>query len=372
MGAVMDAGDGVLAYPGGRTRPQARSVGFFEYWPDWVFYTPVVLAWAWLGLRYRGLTLMTAANPRIPTGGLCGESKSGILDQIGGAARGFVAPYATVRLEGPAATVLARAEAARVAAGLDYPVVVKPDIGCNGTGVRVARDRAALAAALPLYPAGIDLVIQKLIADPGEAGLFYIRLPGEASGRLTSVTLKYPPMVVGDGRSTLQALILADPRTRAQPRLYMRQVADRLTEVPASGETVQLVFVGNHCKGSTFIDGRDHVTPELTARIDEIARSMPEFYFGRFDVRYGNLAELRQGRGFSIIEVNGAGSEATHIWDPGTTLREAYRAQFHHYASAFRIGAANRALGAKPTPLGELLRAWGTQRRLMGLYPGHD
>ncbi len=368
----MESPDAVLAYPGARAQRAARAVGWFEYWPDWLFYTPVVLHWAWLGLRHRGLTLMTAANPAIPTGGLCGESKSAILDQIGAGHRRFIAPYVTLALRGTADQLLARAGAALAEAGIAYPIVVKPDIGCNGTGVRVARDDAALAAALPLYPAGTTLVLQRLIADPGEAGLFYIREPGEAAGRITSVTLKYPPMVVGDGRSSLQQLILADPRTGAQPRLYMRHMESRLHEVPASGEAVQLVFVGNHCKGSTFIDGRDHITAELTARIDAIARSMPDFHFGRFDVRYASLAELRQGRGFSIIEVNGAGSEATHIWDPATTLAEAYRTQFHHYASAYRIGAANRARGARATPVRELLQHWRTQRRLMRAYPSND
>ena len=368
----MDAPDAVLAYPGKRTPRAARAVGWFEYAPDWLFYPPVVLHWAWLGLRHRGLTLMTAANPAIPTGGLCGESKAAILDQISGESRRFIAPYVTLKLDGPTDGLLARAESAIATAGLAYPLVVKPDIGCNGTGVRLAQNATALAASLPLYPAGTDIVLQKLIADPGEAGLFYIRQPGQPAGRLTSATLKYPPMVVGDGRATLRQLILADPRTSARPRLYFRHMESRLDQVPASGEAVQLVFVGNHCKGSTFIDGRDHLTPELTARIDAIAKSMPEFHFGRFDVRYASLAELRQGRGFSIIEVNGAGSEATHIWDPGTSLAEAYRTQFHHYASAFRIGAANRARGARPTPVRELLHHWRNQRRLMRLYPEND
>ena len=86
-------------------------------------------------------------------------------------------------------------------------------------------------------------------------------------------------MVVGDGRSTLRSLILADERARLVPHLYLERLHDRLDTVPAQGETVQLVFVGNHCKGSIFRDGGDLVTPALTEAIERLARAMPEFLF---------------------------------------------------------------------------------------------
>ncbi len=354
-------------------RPRAApAVSFFEYWPGWLFYTPVVLHWLVLGVRHGGFTLPTAANPRISTGGLCGETKTSILDGIGAEQRAWVAPYVAVTTMEDAHAATARAQAALAAAGLGFPLVAKPDIGCNGTGVRVVRDAAELARTFAAFPAGVDLVLQQMVADPGEAGLFYVRLPGEAHGRITSITLKSPPIVVGDGRSTLRALILDDPRYGAQPQIYFRRQASRLDQVPAAGEQVQLVFVGNHCKGSTFTDGRAYITPELTARVDAIARSIPDFSFGRFDVRYASLHELRQGTGFKIIEINGVGSEATHIWDPRTRLVDAYRAQFFHYGAAFKIGAANRAAGVRPTAPLALFRRWRAQRRLMRSYPAND
>ncbi|MEO8715091.1 MAG: D-alanine--D-alanine ligase, partial [Acetobacteraceae bacterium] len=93
---------------------------------------------------------------------------------------------------------------------------------------------------------------------------------------------------------------------------------------------------------------------------------------GRIDVRFDSLAALRRGEGLRIIEVNGAGSEATHVWDPATSLWQAWRAQFLHYGLAYQIGAANRARGARPTPIRELARLWRVQRRLMAAYPAHD
>ena len=75
-----------VAVPAHRT-VQDRPLSFFEFWPDWAFYLPVVAHWLALGVRYGGFTLPTAANPTITTGGVCGESKIEILDQVTGPAR---------------------------------------------------------------------------------------------------------------------------------------------------------------------------------------------------------------------------------------------------------------------------------------------
>ncbi|GAB0117454.1 ATP-grasp domain-containing protein [Acidisoma sp. 7E03] len=353
-------------------RPE-RITSFFEFWPGWIAYTPIVLQWIGLGIRYGNPILATAANPTIEAGGLCGESKQSILDQMGPDGREWVAPY-TVCTTGayPESDDLSLAEAAMAEAGLSFPVVVKPDIGCNGTGVCLVDNRADLARYLAAFPRLTRFMLQALIPHEAEAGIFYIRRPGEKTGTITSVTLKSSPVVVGDGRSNLRELIMADPRCAQVPHLYLPRLASRLHEVPEAGERVKLVFVGNHCKGSTFKNGAKLVTPELTARIEGIARSIPNFHFGRFDIRYESPAALMAGEGFRIIEINGVGSEATHIWDPQTTLREAYAAQFFHYRSAFEIAAANRALGHKATGFFTLLRMWRRQKRLMASYPAND
>ncbi len=347
----------------------APALSYFEFWPDWLFYAPVVAHWVLLGLRYGDFSLPTAANPHISTGGLCGESKAAILDLVGPDARDLLAP-ATVITARPGG--VDAVEAAMAAAGLGYPVVLKPDIGCNGTGVRLASDAADVAAYLAAFPPGARLLAQQYVDSPHEAGLFYVRHPGQAQGQITSVTLKEQPEVVGDGRSTLRALILGDDRAGRVPHLYLRRLAGQLDTVPRQGERVRLVFVGNHCKGAIFRDGADLVTPDLTESIDRLARSMPAFHFGRIDVRFDSVAQLRRGLGFRVIEINGVGSEATHIWDPRTKLLDAWRTQFFHYGQAYRIGAANRARGYRPSGVRTMYRDWRNQRRLMAAYPLND
>ena len=347
-------------------------LSYFEFWPDWLFYTPVVAHWMALGVRYGDFSLPTLANPLITTGGLCGESKLDIIRQVGPDAADLMARTTGFQPAGTDPEADARtAEQAMAQATLCYPLVAKPDIGCNGTGVRLLEARSDLLRYVREFPAGERVVLQELIEQPHEAGIFYVRLPGQP-GRITSITLKHPPVVTGDGRSTLEELIMADPRAGQVPHLYLERLRPRLRDVPRQGETVRLVFVGNHCKGSIFEDGRRLATPALTAAITRLADATPEFHFGRIDVRFASVSALRRGEDMRVIEINGAGSEATHIWDPATTLREAWRAQFFHYGAAFRIGAANRARGYRSKGVMDMYRHWMNQRRLMAAYPMND
>lgn len=348
------------------TAESERLISPFEFWPGWLFYLPVIAQWIALGIRYGDFSLPTTANPTFELGGLCGESKSQILDLADSSAAEWIAPYAmlTAGQDDP--------EAVLAAHDLGWPLVVKPDIGCNGAGVRLVQDVAALRDAIAAFPPGVRLMLQTFIPYTGEAGIFYIRHPDEPTGRITSLTLKSSPVVTGDGRRTLRDLVLAHPRAGRVPHLYLPRLASRLGDVPPRGEVVSLVFSGNHCRGSVFHDGADAITPALTARIDAIAKGVPGFYFGRIDVRYASLAALQAGRGFTLIEINGAGSEATHIWDPRCNLRHAYASQFQHYRAAWNIAHTLRQRGHRSSGLQSLYTAWRRQVRLMASYPIND
>ncbi|HVY98944.1 MAG TPA: D-alanine--D-alanine ligase [Dongiaceae bacterium] len=340
-----------------------RPLSAFEDASPFLFYLPVGLYWTWLSLRYLSIGLPSLANPSISAGGLCGESKSDVLDLLGPRGRAALAPFVTV-----SGRSLANALEAMERAGLAFPVVAKPDIGRRGSGVESIADAAALDRYLGRFPLGRRLILQRLVRDEGEAGVFYVRRPGEEHGRIVSLTLKYFPKAIGDGRSTLRALIEADPRASQLSHLYHRRLGARLDGVPAAGEAVRLVEVGNHCKGAIFRNGQGYVTPAMETAFAAISDEIPDFYFGRFDVRFGSLDDLRQGRGFTIIEVNGAGSEATHIWDRQTRLIDAYRGLFQQVRVAFEIGAANRRRGLKPMSGLALLKCYLDEKKLIASY----
>lgn len=355
-------------------------VSTFEFWPPWLFYLPVALWWAVLSIRYRGVLLPTAANPSIHSGGLIGESKCAILDLVPDTHRQWIAPY--VRIDDVRDRDAVRAAVSR--AGLSYPMVAKPDLGQRGDGVRPIRSDADLAAYLEAFPVDGTVLLQAMagegplpdhrpddprLCDVREAGVMYWRRPGRDSGEVVSITLKRTPEVVGDGRRSVRQLIAEDPRARYLAEIYGRRHAERLDDVLEAGETLPLVFAGNHCQGTVFLDGSDLVNAALTARFDELARAMPEFWFGRFDVRFRDADAFLRGKDFTIIEINGAGGEATHIWDASVRLGEAYRTLFEQFRVLFEIGAANRRRGFPTTGMWAFLRDVRRYRRLSRTYP---
>jgi hypothetical protein len=356
--------------PGLAERPR-HIQSLFEFWPPALFYAPVVAYWIWQGLRHRSLTLPTIANPLMELGGLAGESKTRQFASMTPEGHQWLAPYVSAlrgpgdRLAETAAELMGLAAAAR----LDFPLVAKPDIGCQGAGVRIVRSEPELMGYLEGFPAGERLMLQRLIEWESEAGIFYVRRPGEAAGRIFSMTFKFFPYVIGDGLATLEQLIRRDPRAGRVPHLYLPRHRQRLGWVPAAGEKVRLVFAGNHCKGAVFRDASALVTPALTRRMDWLARSIPAFHFGRFDVRFASLPRLLEGEDFTVIEFNGGGSEAIHIWDPDAGLRGAYRALFAQIRMLFEFGAAHRAQGHVPGDWRELFRSWRREWALKRSYP---
>ena len=333
-----------------RLRSRVARLRSWEFWPAWAINAPVAVWIAGLALYHRGLSVFTAANPGIEEGGFVGESKSAILAKL---PQAWVIPWAVVE-PGPLAARLEAFERTLRARGWSFPLVIKPDVGQRGTGVRWLRDAGAASRYLEREPRRVLLQIPH--PGPCEAGLFYVRRPGEPRGRLFSITDKRFPALVGDGRSTLETLILNHPRARLQSSVFHARHAARLDWVPGRGEIVPLVRAGNHAQGTQFFDGQHLATQALADRIDEIAQAFDGFYFGRFDVRYSDVSELMAGRGFAIVELNGVASEATHIYDPAASLGAAWRTLMHQWSMAFAIGAANRSRGHRPATVRRLVQ----------------
>lgn len=346
--------------PGPAWRARRRLVGRmrrvtrWEYWPAWAFYPPVVAWIVWLGVKHRGLTTFTAANPGMPDGGFIGESKHAILRALDGAGDA-VARHCCIA-PGDVGGRMAALEAFLADRGVDYPIVLKPDVGQRGAGVRVVRD--ALAARAYLAAVGGPVIAQQFA--PGhEFGVFYVRRPDEPRGRIFSITEKVLPTVVGDGRRTLETLILADPRAVCMASAYRAQNAGRLHDVPGDGEVVTLVEVGTHARGAIFRDGNWAITPALEEAIDRVSRAYDGFFIGRYDLRTPSVEDFMAGANFRIVELNGVTAEATDIYDARNSVRDAWRTLRRQWDHAFAIGAANRARGAAVTPLRQLLaNAW--------------
>lgn len=358
-----------------------KKVALSEKIPSTVFYSPVGIRWILLGLKYRSFLLPTVTNPLVEAGGLWGESKSRLMDQIGTEYRKWVAPYTTVfikdnkEVEENRKNILEAMEKA----GFSFPLVIKPDIGWQGYGVRIINTDDELRSYLPGYPCNATIILQELIPYEGEAGVFYCRYPGEEHGKVISLTFRYFPHVVGDGVSTVAELMHNDQRARFKLKFYLGKESlhaglpeEYRSYIPQQGEIFRLAFIGSLRVGGLYRNGIKFITPALQQRFDEIGKSIPEFYFGRFDIKFKSIDTLREGNEFSIFEINGAGAEAIHVWDAETPLLKMYRELFRYQSTMFRIADANRKRGFKPMQAKKFYTFTKQYNNLISNYPASE
>ena len=327
---------------------------YWEFWSLRVFYLPVVFYIAYLAIKHRSLTVFTCANPSMPASGFVGESKAEILDGLARspAAAPFLLKHLFLSKDLPADEKLRTALDFMTAHDIGFPVVVKPDVGERGLGVRIVRSADDLAEKLTLAE---DLILQEF-ASGEETSVFYYRHPSREKGEIFAITEKRFPQVTGDGEATLEELILSDPRAVCLAEKYLEGNEENLETIPAAGERVTIIDIGTHSRGAIFLDGGWMKTGALESKIDEICRGFEGFYFGRFDIRVRSFEDFREAKNFRVVELNGVTSEATSIYDPKNSLFDAYRTLFRQWAIAFEIGAENRKRGCAPTGIGELLR----------------
>ncbi len=339
----------------------------------WLMYIPVGLQWLFLAARHRSLTLPLIANPNLPVAGMVGVGKSEVFRQATGSCADAILPWVNHCISVENVDRQVEQLAARISdRGIQYPLVCKPDLGCRGSGVKQIHSQQQLADYLSAYPEGSDIIVQKLASWEPEAGVFYVRRPGEPSGRIESLALKYSPYVVGDGVSTLATLIARDRRAGELQHLYATRHDANLNEVIERGKAYRLVFSISHCCGAIFRDGGHLITDELTDRINQLMLDIPEFYYGRLDIKFPSIDALKQGRDLEIVEINSASSESLHIWDRNARLSVAIKTLMWQYRTLFEIGALNRKRGYRPPKISEILRRWRDERKLQEYYPLTD
>jgi membrane protein DedA with SNARE-associated domain len=332
----------------------------WEFWPAWLFYSPVTLFCVWLGLRYRGFALPAIANVNQKNGGIIGESKIAILEELLRTSPESIADSYLI----PAGTPeerLANVQNLFEEQTLCFPFVLKPDVAQRGAGFR--KIESFEQARQYLAAVSLPLILQRYAPGPKEAGIFYYRFPEDEKGHIFAITRKHFPFVVGDGHQTVRELVERDSRARLIAETYLERFATSADDVLPAGERLRLVEAGNHCQGCIFADGSDLHSDELRAAIDRISRKLPGFFIGRYDVRYESDEELRLGQGFTIVELNGAGSEATNIYDERNTLWSAYATLYRQWSLVYRIGAANRDRGYRPPSPLAVFRDWNAFAR---------
>jgi hypothetical protein len=308
----------------------------WEYWSFTMVYIWIYPIWIFLCLRARSFFFFAASNPAIRNGGFLNESKKEIY-QISDPS---LSPR-TIFFSLPSNSDIVLLELR--ANGFDYPMIGKPDIGGRGRGISILRDDSDVRSYVSR--ACLDFHIQEFVPYKNEVGIFYHRLPGEATGRISGIVRKEFLSVRGDGVSTVESLMQLNKRAILQLDVLRTSGSIDLNEVPGEGEVRVIVPFGNHARGAEFLDDSHLIDAELTHTIDRVCRTVTDFYFGRLDIRYSDWDSLKKGKDFSVIEFNGAGSEPTHIYDPRHSLFFAWKEIVKHWIILWKISRANHKRG---------------------------
>ncbi|SMC63244.1 hypothetical protein SAMN06296427_10526 [Moheibacter sediminis] len=283
----------------------------------WIFYAPFVTYWWWNSLKSNSLFYFCKVNPGIKFGGFTEYSKFDILKQI---SPEFVPKTDFISNKTDFKNLW------------EFPFVVKPDIGERGVNVEVIHSVNDWIN----YPSQENLIIQEFIDFPFEFGVFYAKMPNENSGEILSITGKEFLQLESDGILTLRNFIAENTRAFFRKDYLLKKFENELDIVHPKGTKILLEPVGNHNRGTMFYDASDLISEKLTQKINEISEGIDRFYYGRFDVKAKSIEDLKNGK-FIILEINGANSEATHIYDPKYSLIQAYKEARRHLDIQFQI-----------------------------------
>nr|WP_298930142.1 D-alanine--D-alanine ligase [uncultured Allomuricauda sp.] len=317
-------------------RLKLHKLTHWEYWPLWAIYYPLFPVWLYFSIKARSFFFFNAANPSMKNGGMAMESKMEIYDMI---------PKQYI----PKTVFISKNEAPELALekvlveGIRFPFIAKPDIGMKAFGVDKIHNKDEFKDYFLRNPE--HFLIQELIPYTNEVGIFYVRKPGEEKGEITGIVSKLFLSVLGDGKSSILELIKKDPRSHLQLEALQKKFGFKLNMVLDKGKEFILVPYGSHTRGAKFIDDTHRLNEGLLHTIDSICSKIEGFHYGRLDVLHSSIEELSEGKNFSIIEINGAGGEATHIYDPKHSLFFAWKEITRHWSMLNNISIINHKKG---------------------------
>jgi hypothetical protein len=319
-------------------RPFLIRLLHWEYWSFRTVYFWIYPVWIFLAIRARSFFFFAASNPKIRNGGFLCESKKDIHNIM---QKHLYPP--TIHFDaGTSATHVINKLSED---GFTFPLIGKPDIGGRGRGVTLLENEEDCATYV--NKSLVDFHIQEFIPYKNEVGIFYYRLPGEKNGRITGIVRKEFLSVCGDGTSMIRELLLKDNRAVLQMSSLKNIYRDKLEHILPVGEKKLLVPYGNHARGAKFLDDTHLADEQLTDVVNNICDAIEEFYYGRLDIKFDNWQDLKSGKNFSVIEVNGAGAEPTHMYDPRHSIFFAWKEIVRHWFILNKVSTLNHKRGVK-------------------------
>ena len=213
---------------------------------------------------------------------------------------------------------------------LEFPVIAKPDKGERGKGVEKLDSLKALLSYHERF-SNIPFLVQEYIDYPIELGILFF-WDKNGTPTISSVTQKVFCHIVGNGTDNFGTLVQQNSRIKHRIKTIETRFEKQWNSIPEKGAKIMLEPIGNHNKGTMFLDARSLISKDMLNWIESCAKKIPNFDYGRFDVKLENknaFASTNQND-VKVMEVNGVNSEPCHIYDPDYSLLQAYKDIFYH------------------------------------------
>jgi hypothetical protein len=304
----------------------------------WLVYIPVSFYYLYLSIRAKSLFFFSGSNPSIETGGMFFESKWNIFKLI---PKEYYPPTLLIFPSYNIENILKMMDSASI----NFPIIVKPNRGERGWLVNKIHSESELIRYNKAIQ--VEYLIQSYIDLPLEFSVFYYRHPNNKNGTITSVTLKKLLTIKGDGKKTIKDLILIKQRSFLQYERLKIQDSIDFNKVLENGEEFVLVPYGNHALGAMFLDYCHIIDQSLIDTFDKISKKIKGFYYGRYDLRCASIEDLKKGNNISILELNGAGAEPAHIYDPSYSYFKAQRDLAKHFKMMYEAAIENSKQGVR-------------------------
>ena len=340
-----------------------NKIANWEAWPFKLIYAPVGPMWLWYILKSGSVWFFTPSNPKLTFGGMEGEPKKEMYDLL--PPHLYPATF-NVMPSDDVASIIQRANEKQIG----FPFIVKPEVGGQGILFRKIDTAEELMHYHSLVP--VEYIVQRMVQYPIEVSVFHIRHPQHSKGIVTGFLHKIPLQVTGDGKHTLEELILKHPKGAKRTGELHSKHKENWNSVINKDEKYMLSYAANHNRGAHFIDLKNDIDDRLVALFDNISISINDFFYGRYDIMCNSIEELKQGKNFTILEYNGCGAEPNHFYDTGYTLREAYREILKHWKALYEISSCNAALGVKPWPFFKGLKFRRDTKKMIQLMKEAD
>jgi hypothetical protein len=300
-----------------------------------------------LVIKSRSFAYFTATNPEMAFGGAYGTDKTKLLNLL--SPKYHTKDFFVSKKESNDEIIKLMNEH-----DIDFPIVAKPNIGERGRGVEKIDNETELKNYLKII--NEDLIIQEFIANPIELGIFYHRFPNSTQDGVSSVVLKEFLSITGNGHDSFGRLLSKKFRAKSRLNYFKQKYSNKWNIIIPKDITFKVEPIGNHSRGTTFLDGTHLINDQLVRVFREISKPLNGFYYGRFDIKVNSIHDLYEGNNIKILEINGTNSEPAHIYDPDYSLFKAYSEIIKHMNLVYKISRANMALGIKPMPFSDLIK----------------